>query len=177
MTRPIPVILYTTTHRISGQIIPGAPGLYGYLNRPTESYVEVEMGEMNALHQINQPPEPFSQLWLVKNEVVAVLVETRGGLGPSSTVRAGYTRPFPHWVRILAGGYEIYGSLQSGARFDFAVMMFEGESNFIPLYDTRLSAILFPRVQSEAPAMVFNRTMVHALHLATQDSGMGTQTS
>ena len=177
MTRPIPVVLYTATHRISGQIVPGTQGLFSYLNLPTESYIEIGEGTISPLHQITQPPETFPQLWLVKDEIVAVLVETRGGLGPSSTVRAGYTRPFPHWVRILAGGYEIRGSVQSGARFDFAALMFEGDSNFIPLYEVKLSAILFPRVQAEAPAMVFNRTMVHALHLVPQEAVTGAQIS
>ncbi len=170
MTRPISVALYTPTHRITGQIIPGTQALFSYLNLPTESYIEVEQGSMTPLHQINQPPETFPQLWLVKDEIVAVLVEARGGLGPSSTVRAGYTRPFPHSVRILLSGFEIRGSLQSGARFDFAALMFEGDSNFIPLYEGRLSAILFPRVQDEAPAMVFNRRMVHAINLMPSDS-------
>ena len=174
MVKPVPVVLYTPTHSISGQIIPGTQGLFSYLNLPTESYIDIEQGEINPLHQITQPPETFPQLWLVKDEIVAVLVESRGGLGPSSTVRAGYTRPFPHWVRIISSGYEIRGSLQSGARFDFAVLMFEGESNFVPLYDARLSAILFPRVQAEAPAMVFNRRMVHAINLVPADSTSGT---
>ncbi len=177
MTRPISVVLFTPTHRISGQIVPGTQGLFSYLNLPTESYIEIELGAISPLHQITEPPETFPQLWLVKDEIVAVLVETRGGLGPSSTVRAGYTRPFPHWVRILISGYEIRGLLQSGARFDFAALMFEGESNFIPLYDGNLSAILFPRVQAEAPAMVFNRTRVHALHLLPKDADKGPQAS
>jgi hypothetical protein len=177
MTRPISVDLFTSTHRISGQIVPGTQGLFSYLNLPTESYIEIEEGEISPLHQITQPPETFFQLWLVKSEIVAVLVETRGGLGPSSTVRAGYTRPFPHWVRIIASGYEIRGSLQSGARFDFAALMFEGNSNFMPLYDAKLSAILFPRVQAEAPAMVFNRTMVHAINLLPGDDVSESQAS
>lgn len=177
MTRPISVDLFTPTHCIAGQIIPGTQGLFSYLNLPTESYIEVEEGEISPLHQIAQPPETFSQLWLVKSEVVAVLVETRGGLGPSSTVRAGYTRPFPHWVRIITNGYEIRGSLQSGARFDFAALMFEGNSNFVPLYDVKLSAVLFPRVQAEAPAMVFNRAMVHAINLLPGDEASGSYAS
>lgn len=177
MTRPISTVLYTHTHSISGQIVPGSQGLFSYLNLPTESYIEIEQGSISPLHQINQPPETFPQLWLVKDEIIAVLVESRGGLGSSTTVRAGYTRPFPHWVRILAGGYEIRGSVQSGARFDFAALMFEGDSSFIPLYEAKLSAILFPRVQAEAPAMVFNRTMVHALHLVPQEAVTGAQVS
>jgi hypothetical protein len=173
MARPISVVLYSPTHSISGEIVPGSQGLFSYLNLPTESYIKIEHGTLSPLHQITQPPETFPQMWFVKDEIVTVLVETRGGLGPSSTVRAGYTRPFPHWVRILISGYEIRGSLQSGARFDFAALMFEGKGNFVPLYDANLSAILFPRVQAEAPAMVFNRRMVRAINLLPGDSASG----
>jgi len=51
------VVVYTTTHRIIGQVIPGAPGPFSYLNRPTESYVEIEDSEMNPLHQITKQGE------------------------------------------------------------------------------------------------------------------------
>jgi hypothetical protein len=163
------VVVYTTTHRIIGQVIPGAPGLFSYLNRPTESYVEIEDGEMNPLHQITKQGESVDQLWLVKDEIAAVVVESRTGLGPSSAARAGYTKPFPHWVHILVGGYELRGLIESGARFDFAALMFEGDSKFVPMYNAKLTAILFPRVQADAPAMVFNRAMVHALNLIPRE--------
>ena len=104
-------------------------------------------------------------MWLVKKEIVAILVDNRAGLGPASVVRAGYTKPFPHWVRIVLGGYEIVGQLQSGGRFDFGAVMFEGENPFVPIYDARISALLFPKAKSKAPALVFNRNMVNALSL------------
>ena len=163
------VVIYTTTHRITGQVTPGAQGLFGYLNRPTESYVEIEDGEMNPLHQITKQAESVDQLWLVKGEIAAVIVESRTGLGPSIAARAGYTKPFPHWVHILVGGYELRGLIESGVRFDFAALMFEGDSNFVPMYNAKLTAILFPRVQADAPAMVFNRAMVHALNLIPRE--------
>jgi hypothetical protein len=109
--------------------------------------------------------DPCKQLWLVKTEIAAILVGGRAELGPGGATRAGYTKPFPHWVRILLNGYELRGLIESGARFDFAALLFEGDVSFVPLYNARLSAILFPRVQSDAAAMVFNRSLVHGINL------------
>lgn len=167
--RFIDVQLYTPTHRLFGNIHPGAPGLYSYLNRPTESYIELENVRLNLLHEISAPPEQTPRLWLVKREIVAVLVKNRANLGPSSVLRSGYTKPFPHKVRILVGGYELRGELHSGGRLDFGVLMFEGESIFMPLYDVALTALLFPRAQAQAPAMVFNRTLVNAMSVLPRD--------
>ncbi|MFN2148704.1 MAG: hypothetical protein ACK2T2_09940 [Anaerolineales bacterium] len=163
LKKPTEVEIFTSTHWIHGTISPGAQGLFSHLNMPTESSLEVEAGEMSALHQVGQKSEPFSTLWLVKREVLGVLVGNRAGLGPSSVVRAGYTKPFPHWVRILIEGFELIGQIQSGGRFDFRAVIFEGDNPFVPLYDARVSALLFPRVMADAPALAFNRKRVQGI--------------
>jgi hypothetical protein len=80
-------------------------------------------------------------------------------------IKAGYTKPFPHWVRVLVDGFELQGQIQTGGRFDFSAVMFEGESLFIPLFEATIGAMLFPRVKSQAPAMLFNRKMVQGISL------------
>jgi hypothetical protein len=169
MDRSIQVNIFTATHRILGHITPGAPGLFSYLNRPTESYVEIEDGLLSPLHQITEEGDSCKQLWLVKTEIAALMVGGRSELGPGGATRAGYTKPFPHWVRILLGGYELRGLIESGARFDFGALLFEGDVRFVPLYNASLAAILFPRVQSDAAAMVFNRSMVHGINLLPRE--------
>jgi hypothetical protein len=62
------------------------------------------------------------------------------------------------------------GLLHSGARFNFGAVMFEGENTFVPLYDGTIQALLFPRVVSNAAAMVFNRSMVHAMSLLPREA-------
>jgi len=47
--------------------------------------------------------------------------------------------------------------------------MFEGDRYFMPIYNSRLSAILFPSVTGESAAMEFNRRMVDAMALLTKD--------
>jgi hypothetical protein len=150
---------------VLGVVYPGAHGLFSFLNMPTDSSIELSDGSMSPLHQVSRSAEKFGKLWMVKKEIAVVLVGNRAGLGPASTVRAGYTKPFPHTVRVLIGGYELYGQIQTGGRFDFSALMFEGSNTFVPLYDGRLASFLFPNARSEAPAMMFNREMVESLSL------------
>ena len=163
--RSVEVDIFTTTHWIEGSVFPGTHGLFSYLNMPTESYIEVLDGEISPLHMISKSKEAVGNIWLVKKEIVAVLVANRAGLGTSSAVRAGYTKPFPHFIRVLVGGFDIFGMIQAGGRFDFGAVMFEGSNAFVPLFDTTLVAILFPNARAEAPALAFNRELVEALYL------------
>jgi hypothetical protein len=159
----MPVEIFTPTHRVTGVVYPGAAGLFSYMNLRTESYVELENAEFCALHAFPEGSEKAGRAWLVKREIAAVLARSRGDLGAGGTIRSGYTKPFPHWVRVQVGGYELRGLLESGGRFDFGAVMFEGDATFISLQNTKIAAILFPRVQSSSPAMLFNRGMVNAL--------------
>ncbi len=165
LKQPLQVHLITKTHWIKGEISVGAQGLFSQINLPTESSIEIDSGEMSPLHRVNQSAENFSKMWFVKKEVLAILVDSRGGLGPSHVVRAGYTKPFPHMVRIVSEGFELIGEIQTGGRFDFSSFIFEGESTFLPLYGARIQAILFPSAFAEAPAMLFNRKRVEGLSL------------
>ncbi len=157
------VEIYTTSHVISGSVDPGSHGLFSFMNRPTESYIEISEAELRPLHQVTQEGDKTDRLWMVKGEVVAVLVQSRGGLGPASVMRSGYTKPFPHRVRVLAGGYEMRGMMQAGGRFEFGAIMFEGASPFLPLFDAGLMALLFPKARAQAPALLFNRAKVQAI--------------
>jgi hypothetical protein len=170
MKKAVEVDLFTRTHWMTGEVVPGAHGLFSHMNLPTESSIELEQVEFCPLHELQQRSERVARLWLVKREVVAVLVENRAGLGPSNIVRAGYTKPFPHWVRVLVDGFELQGQIQSGGRFEFSSLMFEGENPFLPLFDATLVALLFPKVRTQAAALLFNRMMVQGISLIPTDS-------
>jgi hypothetical protein len=168
MAAPSLVEVYTGSHRITGTISPGSAGVLAYLNMATESFIEVEEAAMSPLHQVGQQAESCPKIWLMKSDIVAVLVESRAELGIAGT-RAGYTKPFPHWVRMLAGGYELRGLINSGGRFDAGAVLYEGSSTFLALYNAKLLAILFPRARAEAPAMAFNRSSVRAISLLPKE--------
>ncbi|MEW6568099.1 MAG: hypothetical protein AB1449_08030 [Chloroflexota bacterium] len=159
------VEIYTNLHRISGHTQPGPTGLFSFFNRLTESTVEIEDARIAALHQTAEQAESTARLWMVKAEIAAVAAGSRGDIGPIGTVRGGYTKPFPHRVRIVVGGYELRGLVETPGKLDFGALVLEGDSLFMPIYDARLNAILFPRTKIESPAILFNRKMVVSLTL------------
>ena len=170
MARPISVEIYTATHRILGRIDPGATGLFSYLNIPTTRYLEVDGAHINRLHQPGRMVARYQTLWLVKDQVVTVLLSSRAEIGPSGVARGGYSTMVPHWVHLVMGGYELRGQVETPGKFNYASFMVEGDRIFIPLYNTELVAILFPDVRASAPAMLFNREMVDGIGLLPKES-------
>lgn len=164
-SKPISVEVYTTSHKILGRIHPGGHGLYSFLNIPTTSYVELEGAILSRLHQPNRLVARYPQLWLVKREIVALLVSTKSEIGPTGVYGTGYLGRTPSWVHIVLGGYELRGKIGTPGKFDFGSLMFEGDTIFIALYDAELTAVLFPKIEAETPAMMFNRRMVDAIGL------------
>jgi hypothetical protein len=164
-SKPVSAEIYTTSHRILCRIHPGVTGLFSFLNIPTRSYVEVEGAHLTRLHQPGRMVARFPVLWLVKNEIVAVLVSGRLEVGPSAGAARGYTTVVSHSVHLMLGGYELRGKVETSGKFNFGALMFEGTSIFIPLYDGELTAILFPNVRATSPAILFNRQMVDAIGL------------
>lgn len=174
-TKPISAEIYTTSHRVLGRIDPGPSGLYSYMNIRTTSLVEVDGAHLNRLHQPAKLVARYPQFWLVKKEIVAILVSNRMELGPASITRRGYTTMIQQPVHIMLGGYEMRGAIEIPGKFDFASVMFEGDQIFTPLYGAELIAILFPNVQVDSPAALFNREMVDAMApLPREDSTGGT---
>jgi hypothetical protein len=165
-TKPVSAEIYTKYHRILGRFHPGPKGLFSFLNIPTQSYVEIDGAHINRLHQPARLVARYSKLWLVKSEIQAVLLSSRGEIGPTGAIRRGYSHSASNRVHVVLGGFELKGVIETSGKFDFGVIMFEGDHIFAPLYDAELAAILFPDVRSQTPAMLFNRKMVDSMALA-----------
>ncbi len=165
----ISIEIYTASHRILGRVHPTASGLFSFLNIPTTSYVEIEGAHLMRLHQPGKTVARYPALYLVKSEIVCLLLSSRNELGPTGFTRGGYSTNVPHWVRVIMGGYELMGVIETPGKFNFGSLMFEGDRFFVPFYNGKLSAILFPSVRAESPAMVFNRQMVDAVALLPKD--------
>jgi hypothetical protein len=168
--KPVSIEIYTATHRILGRIDPGASGLFSHLNLPTTRYLEVDGAHINRLHQPGKMVARYQTLWLVKDQIVTVLLSSRAELGPSGMARGGYSTMMPHWVHLVMGGYELRGQVETPGKFNYGSFMIEGDRDFIPLYATELVAILFPNVRASAPAMLFNRRDVHAIGLLPKEA-------
>ncbi|MBM3121992.1 MAG: hypothetical protein FJZ97_07380 [Chloroflexi bacterium] len=167
--KPVSVEVYTSSHRILGRITPGAAGLFSFLNIPTTSYIEIEGAHLNRLHQPSRLVARYASVWIAKHQVVAILLSNRAEMGPTGMARGGYSTSAPHWVHILLGGYELRGMVETPGKFDFASLMFQSERLFVPIYIAKLFAILFPNVEAESSAMLFNRSMVDGMALLPRD--------
>jgi len=163
------VEIYTSSHRILGRVHPTSMGLFSFLNIPTTSYIEVEGAHLMRLHQPGKLVARYPSFWLVKSEIVAVLLSSRSEVGATGFTRGGYSTNVPNWVRIIMGGYEFIGIIETPGKFNFGSLMFDGDRLFIPIYSAKLSAILFPNVKAESPAMIVNRSMVDALAILPKD--------
>lgn len=167
--KPTSVEIYTATHRILGRVYPGATGLFSFVNVPTRSYLEVEGAHLTRLHQPGRLVARHHMFWIVKSEVVMLLLSNRAELGVTTAIRGGYSSKVPNWVRIVMGSYELRGMIETVGKFNFSSLMFEGDSSFIPIYHTDLNAILFPAVRSRSPVGLFNRHMVDAIALLPKE--------
>jgi hypothetical protein len=163
--KPIAAEIYTTSHRILGRIESVGHGLYSFLNMPTTSYIEIESAKLSRLHQPNRLVARYQSVGLVKLAIVAILVSSKSEIGPTGITGSFYRGREPQWVHVVLGGYELRGSMETSGKFNFSTVMFEGDSIFLPLYNAELTAILFPKIQVESPAMLFNRKMVDVMGL------------
>jgi hypothetical protein len=169
MTKPVSVEIYTESHRILGRVEAGPIGLFSHLNLPTTSIVEVDGAHLNRLHQPGRLVSRYTAMWLVKREIVAVLLSNRAEVGSVTISRGGFTTTVPHWIHILLGGYELRGIYETAGKFNAGATLFEGDRIFVPLYSAELTAILFPNVVARSPAMLFNRDMVDSMALLPKE--------
>src|SRR3972149_108116 len=95
MGKPVSVEIYTATHRILGRIDSGASGLFSHLNIPTTRYLEVDGAHINRLHQPGKMVARYQTLWVVKNEIVTVLLSSRAEVGPAGVARGGDSTMVP----------------------------------------------------------------------------------
>jgi hypothetical protein len=123
-------------------------GLFSFLNIPTRSYVEVEGAHLTRLHQPGRMVARFPSLWLVKKEIVAVLVSGRVELGTTAGATRGYTTVVTHPVHIMLGGMSCWVRSRPAASSTSGRCCSEWPSMFIPVYEGELTAILFPNVRA-----------------------------
>jgi hypothetical protein len=161
------VHFYTNYFHINGEVAPGPTGMYSYINLSTLSHLEVHEAEMVPLFKLSGEPVLRDRLWMVKEKVVVVVLERLSEIGTSGLAQRGYTRPFPHWVRVEVGDYDLTGVLQLGVNFEFGEVLSQSERVFMPLYRARMSSALYPALDVEMPVMMFNRRWLQGMTLLT----------
>lgn len=171
--RPVSVEIYTATHRILGRVLPGSGGLYSYLNLPTRSSIEVDGAHLTRLNQPGRLLARYPRIWVSKDKVVAVLLSSRGEVGPVSVPRGGYSTLVSHPLHILLEALELRGQVETAGKVDFAAILADKETGFSPLYAAHLEAIQDAEIQADAPALLFNHRLVSAMTLLPKDEASG----
>lgn len=163
--RLISVDFLTPSYRVVGKVMTPHTGVIGLLNDTTTSFMEVLDAKLARLHMPTKLVGEYKVIDLVKTNVFAVCLTRREDIGPQALARGGYQNLAKYPLRVTTQVYELEGTLEWAGRFDFATVMVEGIRDFVPLYDTTLTAILIPALRIESPAALFNRRMVDLLAL------------
>lgn len=160
---------FTPSYRIVGKIAIPSTGLIGLMNDPMTSFMEIHDARLARLHMPTKLVDHYESLRLVRSQVFAICLARREDISHSAT-RSGYGRIYEYPLLITTSVYELTGTVEFSGRFDVSVVMVDGKSDFIPLYNTNLTAILIPALKVDSPAMLFNRKQVDMLALKSQRS-------
>ena len=163
--RQIAADFLTPGYRIVGHIMAPRSGLMGLMNDTTSSFMEVLDAKLARLHMPSKLAGEYELIDLVKPNIFAVCLPRREDVGPQALARGGYQNLVKYPIRVTTQVYELEGTLEWAGRFDFSTVMVEGTRDFVPLYDTTLTAILIPSLRIESPALLFNRKQVDILAL------------
>ena len=166
--RLITVDFFTPSYRIVGKTLIPNSGVAGLLNDPNSSFMEIMDARMARLHMPTKLVDHYEVIRVVKSQLFAACLPRREDIGPQAITRGGYTRTNEYAVRITTPVYELDGTLEWSGRFEFSTIMVEGTRDFIPLYSSKLTAILIPALKVESPALLFNRRHVDLMALESQ---------
>jgi hypothetical protein len=158
--RLLSVDFLTTSYRVVGKVMVPTSGVVGMLNDATNSSMEVFDAKCARIHMPTKLVGEYPVLDVVKNNLFAVCFTRREDMGPHAIVRGGYQKSVTYKVRATTQVYELEGTLEWSGRFEFAAIMVEGLRDFIPLYNVKLTAVMFPQLSIESPAILFNRKQI-----------------
>ena len=167
-SRSIPADFYTPSYRIVGKVMVPNTGLMGLINDQMNSFMEIIDARLARVHMPSKLVDHYEMVRIVKSQIFAIALTRREDIGPQALARGGYVRLNEYDVRIATPVYELQGTLEWAGRFEFSSVMVEGSRDFVPIYNSRLTAVLIPALKVESPAVLFNRRQVDLLALASQ---------
>jgi len=166
--RVIAADFFTPGYRIVGKTMVPSTGLMGLVNDTTSSFMEILDARLARAHMPSKLVDHYEVVRIVKSQIFAITLSRREDLGPQAIARGGYVRMTEFPLRITTPVYELDGTLEWAGRFDFSAIMMEGSRDFVPMYNTVITAILLPALRVESPAALFNRKQVDILALKNQ---------
>ncbi len=166
--RFVSVDVLTTSYRIVGKTMVSNTGVIGMINNPNSSFMEIHDARLARIHMPTKLADHFETIRLAKERLYVISVSRSEDLGPQSIARGGYAQTRRHATFLTAQNYEMEGEIEWQGRFDFSIMMKEGTSNFIALYDAKISGIIIPTLKIDSPAVLFNRNQIDLFALQKQ---------
>ena len=166
--RFLPADVYTSGYRIVGKIMTATSGMMGIMNDITKSHLEIHDARLARIHMPTKLVDHYEVVRVVKQHVFAMCTARREDLGPTAVLRGGYSNITSMPARLASQVYEVDGKLEMSGRFDFAALIADKTRNFIPVFESVLTAILIPNVKVESPAILFNREYVDMIALNNQ---------
>jgi hypothetical protein len=166
--RVISADFFTPSYRIVGKTMVPNTGIMGLVNDPTTSFMEILDARLARAHMPSKLVDHYEVVRIVKSQIFAITLSRREDLGPQAITRGGYVRMTEFPLRITTPVYELDGIVEWAGRFDFSTIMVEGTRQFVPMYNTVITAILLPALRVESPAALFNRNQVDILALKNQ---------
>jgi hypothetical protein len=158
----------TQSYRVVGKMMVPNTGVFGLINDPTTSFMEVVDAKLARIHMPTKLVGEYKVIDLVKDNVFAICLTRREDVGPQALARGGYQNLVEYSIRLTTRVYELEGIMEWSGRFNFAAIMVEGVRDFVPIYNATLTAILIPQLRIESPAILFNRRQVDLLGLASE---------
>ena len=158
----------TQSYRVVGKMMVPNTGVFGLINDPTTSFMEVLDAKLARIHMPTKLVGEYKMIDLVKDNVFAICLSRREDVGPQALARGGYQNLVEYSIRLTTRVYELEGILEWSGRFNFAAIMVEGVRDFVPIYNATLTAILIPQLRIESPAILFNRRQVDLLGLVSE---------
>jgi hypothetical protein len=166
--RVVSADFFTPSYRIVGKMMVPNTGIMGLVNDQSAAYMEILDARMARAHMPSKLVDHYEVIRIVKSQIFAISMARREDLGAQTAARGGYVRMTEFPLRITTPVYELDGTLEWAGRFEFSSIMVEGTHDFIPMYNTVITAILLPALRVESPAVLFNRKQVDILALKNQ---------
>jgi len=159
---------YTPSYRIVGKVMVPNTGIVGLMNDTNNSFMEILDARLARLHMPSKLVDHYEVVRVVKSQIFAITMARPEDLVPQALARGGYVQVKEIPVRITSPVYEMLGMLEWSGRFEFSAVMLEGSRDFVPIYNSTLTAILIPALKAESQAALFNRRQVDMMALSHQ---------
>lgn len=166
----INVEFFTDTHRLTGQVDVGGPGLVGLLNDTLTSIFTARNVYVSRILEPAKIIGHFEEASLVKANISLGLLARREDLGPQGFFRPGSGKILSASVLVTTLQYEVQATVEYVSRIDPDALLVGGQtgaSRFTAMYNVTVAPVPYPAVSPfTANAMFINRNHITGLFVS-----------